>query len=288
VYHPHRLPAQITTRQRSWFVRNAAGQSGVRCVRLPFFGNVVAHSEIATAERFGIRADMATASSSTRTVDRALGLLAVVCDEDAITLSECARRAGLPASTALRLLRTLETSGFVARSAADGSFRAGPRLVQLGASALGRQALVGMAESALKRIVAATGESAYLSIAGPAETAIYIAMVEGTHAVRHTSWVGKAVPCADLAVGAALRGDVGGRGYVAERDRLEPDVTAIVAPVRRRGGVAAALSLLGPTYRIGDADMHTYGQIVATEAGELARQLDAPPWAPAEEGVAAR
>ena len=78
------------------------------------------------------------------------------------------------------------------------------------------------------------------------------------------------------------------RGYVAERDRLEPDVTAIVAPVRRRGGVAAALSLLGPTYRIGDAAMHAYGQIVATEAGELALQLDAPPWAPAEEGVAAR
>jgi IclR family acetate operon transcriptional repressor len=231
---------------------------------------------------------MTATSSSTRTVDRALGLLAVVCDEDAITLSECARRAGLPASTALRLLRTLETSGFVARSAADGSFRPGPRLVQLGASALGRQALVGMATPALKRLVAATGESAYLSIAGPAESAIYIAMVEGTHAVRHTSWVGKAVPCADLAVGAALRGDVGARGYVAERDRVEPDVTAIVAPIRRRGGIAGALSLLGPTYRIDDAAMHRYGQIVASEAGELALQLDAPPWAPSEGEVAAR
>jgi IclR family transcriptional regulator, acetate operon repressor len=225
---------------------------------------------------------MATASNSTRTVERALGLLAVVCDDDAITLSECARRAGLPASTALRLLRTLETSGFVARSAVDGSFRPGPRLVQLGASALGRQALVGMAEPALKRIVAATGESAYLSIAGPAETAIYIAMVEGTHAVRHTSWVGKALPCADLAVGAALRGDVGPCGYVAERDRVEPDVTAIVAPVRRRGGVAAALNLLGPTYRIDDQTMQSYGKTVATEAAALAGQLDAPPRAPAQ------
>src|SRR5476649_949176 len=71
-------------------------------------------------------------TSSTRTVDRALGLLAVVCEQDAIMLSECARRAGLPTSTALRLLRTLEGSGFVARGP-DASFRAGPRLVQLGA-----------------------------------------------------------------------------------------------------------------------------------------------------------
>jgi IclR family acetate operon transcriptional repressor len=224
---------------------------------------------------------MAAAMSSTRTVDRALGLLAVVCDEDPIMLSDCARRAGLPASTALRLLRTLEGSGFVARGA-DGSFRAGPRLVQLGASALGRQALVAMAEPALKRLVAATGESAYLSIAGPADTAIYIAMVEGTHAVRHTSWVGKAVPAADLAVGDALRGAVGPSGYVAQRDRVEPDVTAIVAPIRRPGGIAGALSLLGPTYRIDDATMHAYGQIVSAEADALAAQLDAPPRAGAE------
>ena len=79
---------------------------------------------------------MVTANSSTRTVDRALGLLAVVCDNDAITLSDGARRAGLPASTALRLLRALEASGFVRRDEA-GSYRPGPRLVQLGASALG-------------------------------------------------------------------------------------------------------------------------------------------------------
>jgi IclR family acetate operon transcriptional repressor len=230
---------------------------------------------------------MPAAMSSTRTVDRALGLLAVVCEQDAIMLSECARRAGLPASTALRLLRTLEASGFVSRGP-DSSFAAGPRLVQLGASALGRQALVGLAEPALKRIVAATGESAYLSIAGPADTAIYIAMVEGTHAVRHTSWVGKAVPCADLAVGAALRGDIGANGYVAQRDRLEPDVTAIVAPIRRPGGIAGALSLLGPTYRIDDDTMRIYGGIVSEEATALADQLAAPPWAPARDEVATR
>src|SRR4051812_26617197 len=105
-------------------------------------------------------------SASTRTVDRALALLAEVCAEESISLSECARRAGLPPSTALRLLRTLESSGFVERDS-DGWFGAGPRLIQLGASAIGRQTLIKLAEPALNRIVEATGESAYLSIAGP-------------------------------------------------------------------------------------------------------------------------
>ena len=213
-------------------------------------------------------------AGSTRTVERAVELLAQVCAQDSISLAECARRAHLPASTALRLLRTLESSGFVAR-ADDGSFRPGARLIQLGASALGRQAIVRLAEPALQRIVEATGESAYLSIPGPGDTAIYIAMLEGTHAVRHTSWVGRSVPRADLAVGRALRGDVDEFGYVAERDRLEPDVTAIVAPIRRPGGIVGALSLLGPTYRIDDDHMHVYGQIVSREARSLADQLGA-------------
>ena len=96
------------------------------------------------------------ASGSTRTVERALALLAEVCAEESLTLSECARRVHLPTSTALRLLRTLESSGFVARSA-DGSFHAGIRVIQLGAAALGRQSLVRLAEPGLQRIVERTG-----------------------------------------------------------------------------------------------------------------------------------
>ena len=108
-------------------------------------------------------------------------------------------------------------------------------MIQLGAYALGRQSLVRLAQPAMQRIVAATGETTYLSMAGPNETAVYIGMVEGTHAVRHTSWVGRSMPFANLAVGTALTGDVPGAGFVAERDRTEPDVTAIAAPIRRAG-----------------------------------------------------
>jgi urocanate hydratase len=215
-----------------------------------------------------------TSAASTRTVERALDLLAGVCAQGPVSLTECARLAGLPPSTALRLLRTLESTGFVARDDA-GAFRAGPRVIQLGATALGRHSLVELAQPALQRIVEQTGESAYLVVRGTGDTALYLAMAEGTHAVRHTSWVGRAIELADLAVGAALRGDVPDSGYVAQRDRIEPDVTAIAAPVRRPGGIAAAVNLLGPTYRIDEETSHVYGRIVSHEAAVIGEQLGA-------------
>ncbi|MDT4918830.1 MAG: IclR family transcriptional regulator, acetate operon repressor [Pseudonocardiales bacterium] len=214
-------------------------------------------------------------SASTRTVARALGLLAEVCADPPISLSECARRVDLPASTALRLLRTLESTGFVARDR-RGAFRPGPRVLQLGAQALGRQSLVELAQPGLARIVEQTGESTYLVVRGAGDTALYLAMAEGTHPVRHTSWVGRAIELADLAVGAALKGEVPETGYITQRDTFEPEVTAIAAPIRRTGGVAAALNLLGPTYRIDEATSHEYGRIVSAEAAAISALLGAP------------
>jgi urocanate hydratase len=224
-----------------------------------------------------------SAAGPTRTVDRAMELLAQVCAEGSVGLTEVARRTQLPTSTALRLLRTLESSGFVMRDAA-GAYEAGPRLIQVGALALGRHSLLRLAEPAMRRIVARTGESTYLAIRGTANSAIYIGMVEGTHAVRHVSWIGRTVPLAGLAIGRALRGDSAalstgddeGDGFVAERDRLEPDVTGIAAPIRWSGGIAGALNLLGPTYRIDDEALNAYGRIVAAEARAIGRLLGGP------------
>jgi urocanate hydratase len=213
-------------------------------------------------------------ASSTRAVERALALLAEVCAEGAIGLTDCARKVDLPTSTALRLLRTLESAEFVARDE-HGFFRAGSRLIQLGAAALGRQSLVGMAGPSLQRVVAATGESAYVSVPGPGATALYVGMVEGTHAIRHTSWVGRVAPLEDSAVGAALHGAVPAPGYVAHRSSAEPDVTAIAAPIRRLGGIAGVISLAGPTYRIDDKKVAAFGRIVSREARVIAEQFAA-------------
>ncbi|MQA25185.1 MAG: helix-turn-helix domain-containing protein [Micromonosporaceae bacterium] len=214
-----------------------------------------------------------TAPRSTRAVDRALSLLAAVCESGSMTLAESARRAELPASTALRLLRTLETWDLVRRDG-DGSFRAGTRLLQLGALALGDESLAVRARPHLEQMVEQTGESAYVSVRGAGQTVLYIGQVEGTHAIRHISWVGKTVPLVGTAAGAALRGEVPAQGYVALRVTVEPDVTAIAAPVRGPvGTVVGALSLVGPTFRIDDDRLVRYGELLAEHARKLTAEL---------------
>ena len=185
--------------------------------------------------------------SSTRTVERALALLSEVCPARPVTLTECARQTALPASTALRLLRTLETRRLRQPRRRGGSFRAGPRMIQLGATAIGRNELVRLAAPGAGPDRRGRPASRRTSrCAGSTTRPSTSRQVEGTHAVRHTSWIGRAVPMDGLAVGRVLRGEIPGEGYVAGRDRLEPDVTAIVAPVRYPGGIAGALSVLGP------------------------------------------
>ena len=220
-------------------------------------------------------------TASTRAVERAMDLLAQVCDEGEIGLAECARRAGLAPSTALRLLRTLETSNLVSRDE-RGLFRAGPRLIQLGAAALSRQSLVGAAEPALRRIVQGCGESTYLCLPGPTDTAVYAGMVEGLHSVRHTSWIGRSIPLRGSAAGAAFRGEIPAAGYVVMRSAIEPDVTAIAAPVYRpaphgrHAPAIAAISVVGPTYRIDDEQAARIGALVSAEARSLSEQFAVP------------
>ncbi|MBM7782647.1 urocanate hydratase [Arthrobacter tumbae] len=213
------------------------------------------------------RKEELVADTSTRTVERALLLLGTVCDRGSVTLADAARDAGLSASTALRLLRTLEGTGFVRRD--DDGYRPGMRVVQLGAQALSHESLVSLAEGALERLVDSTGESAYLNVPSHDGHGIYLSVREGTHSVRHTSWVGRSIPLDGSAAGAVLSGDTPGDGFVVVSNGIEPDVTAIAAPVLSGGQVVAALSVVVPTYRITDDGARRIGRQVAGEAAGI-------------------
>jgi hypothetical protein len=172
------------------------------------------------------------ADQATRTVERALALLASVCDRGGANLADTARDCELAPSTALRLLRTLETTGFV-RKDDLGLYRPGSRIIQLGAQALSDESLIDLAAPAMEELATETGESVYLSVEGHAATAVYISIVEGTHSVRHASWVGRTVPLDTSAAGHALRGKVSDDGFVVvERgvDRRHRDCQSGVLP----------------------------------------------------------
>ncbi|MGW1679621.1 IclR family transcriptional regulator [Saccharopolyspora sp. NPDC002376] len=209
-----------------------------------------------------------------RPVERALGLLAVVSESGETTLTECARAAGLAPSTALRLLRTLEQTGFVHRTD-DGVFHPGHRLIQLGARALGNDSLVSLTEPALRAIAAETGESAYLCARTADDGVVYLAQAEGSRSIRHVSWVGHSLSLDGSAAGKAVRGDVPACGYSATISTIEPDVIAIAAPISSPKGVIAALSIVGPSYRIDEDRQRQLGELVLAEAHRISAELGA-------------
>ena len=101
--------------------------------------------------------------SATQSLDRALTLLAAVCADDGATpVSALAERAGVPASTARRLLAVLENHGLVAR-AGHGRRVVGAGLMRLADHHDLHSQLVALARPALRRL-AGVGTTAHLGV----------------------------------------------------------------------------------------------------------------------------
>ena len=212
------------------------------------------------------------AEPATRTVERALVLLAAVA-EGGGTLSELARAAELSPSTASRLLSTLAGQEFVRRDDAA-RYRAGPRLRRLAAATLHEDPLYELAAPHLEALAAETGETANLAVAADADRAVYLRQVASPNLVQTAGWVGRTIPRRRTALGAALGGEVGEGGYVALSGAVEPDVTSIAAPVcGPDGAVVAAISVLAPSYRTPPARVAECGRALARHALELSRSL---------------
>jgi len=197
--------------------------------------------------------------SDSRAVGRSLLLLKVVCELGTVTMAAAAREADLPPSTTLRLLRKLESSGFVQRDD-QSKFSPGPTLLGLGAQALNRNEIVRNARPIMREIAVETGESVYLSVKRPDDYCIYIASAQGTQPVRYENWVGRTFKVENSAAGAVLSGDCEPMGFVVKHETVAPDVTAIAAPVVVDGQTVAALSALVPSYRLDAAKTFNLGR----------------------------
>ena len=166
-------------------------------------------------------------------------------------------------------------SRFVRRNA-DGTYSYGTRLLQIGLTALQHVSAYDVAEPHLQRLSALTGESAYLGIAADDKQIIYVRQSMSPKAVRHSAWLGRGVPYKGTAIGAAMSGRLGERGFAVTRRTIEPDVTAIAAPVHGRdGSIIAAINVVGPSYRISDADVDRFGAAVTEAARAISRDLGA-------------
>ena len=217
---------------------------------------------------------MAETASPTRTVERAVALLATVAQRGG-TLSELARAVELSPSTASRLLGTLARHELVSRDE-SGRYGAGRGLRRLAVASLREDPLYDLAGPHLEALAAETGETANLVVPSGTEDAVYLRQVASPKLVRTAVWTGRSVPRKGTAIGDALRGGVGGAGYATRSGRVEPDVTSIAAPLYGADGqIVAVLSVLAPTYRAGKRHVAACGRALVRHAGELSRSLGA-------------
>lgn len=213
-----------------------------------------------------------------RTVERALRLAHIIATTSGgLTLTAAAREAGLALSTTARLLKALEALGFVWRDSSS-LYHAGPRMLQAGAIALGNMPIYKIAEPHLRDLADYTGETAYLAVPEGDDHALYLRQVESPRAIRHATWAGRAIPTVGTAVGAALSGRLSPGGYAtSRRTPVEPEAAAAAAPVYdSTGAIVAALSIIGPSFRITDEDLESFARAVAKHAQSLSAELGFP------------
>jgi len=209
-----------------------------------------------------------------RSVARAFEILDCLhADRPALNLVEIAKQAGYPVSTAQRLIGTLTSIGILRRRE-DGRYTYGTELMRISVQALESQQLYDLVQAPMERLVEETGETTYFAIPNEARKALYLRMVASPHAMHHAGWLGRTVPGEGTAVGSALFKPAPEAGYFATRSTVEAETTAISAPIAGPGGqVVGAISVIGPTFRVSDADIERFGTLVAREARGVSRQI---------------
>ena len=236
-------------------------------------------------------------------VERAIAVLETLAESVELGTNEIARRTGINASSVSRLLSTLGAAGLVDQVDETGRYRLGLRLVELGNAALARLDVRELARPPLRALVAATGETATLSVPGE-EFAITVDFVRSPASVQSVAQVGRpSIPHATatgkvlLAFGRVSLPGGALKAYtpntIADRAQLEREVTlvrtqgwaqatgereddlnAIAAPVRDAASeLVAMIGVQGPASRFGEGPMHDARRPLLAAAASLSSTL---------------
>lgn len=252
-----------------------------------------------------------------QSLDRGLRLLTVLAEADGLPLSDIAQRADLAASTAYRMLATLEAHDMVEFDRPGQLWSIGAGTYRLGSAFLRRRKLVDRARPAMQALMEATGETANLAVAED-DCIVFVSQVETHQAIRaffrpgqrspfHASGIGKAVLA--FMPPARVEAIVGRAGLEAYTSRTLADAPALLRDldaVRARGWslddeerhegmrcVAAAIfnefgepvagvSVSGPTVRMTPERAGAIGPMVRDAAADVTRMTGGKPGSAAQ------
>lgn len=118
------------------------------------------------------------------------------------TVGEISDHLGTPRSTTHRLLRGLLNAGYLRHVRPDG-YLLGPKLIALGAAALGQLQLTSLARPHLQRLADQTGDTIHCGVV-QGQDVMYLDKIAGTRGLEMRSRVGHLMPLATTGIGKAL------------------------------------------------------------------------------------
>jgi IclR family acetate operon transcriptional repressor len=137
-------------------------------------------------------------------LSRGIDLLEIVAERGSVKLAELPALLGASRATAFRVLRTLQERGYVEHVREEHSYRLGPGAAILGAHSQA-SSVIRMAEPAMADLRDLSGETVNLALFRGGRL-VYVAIVEGIHAIRMSGSVGEEVPLHSTALGKAMLG----------------------------------------------------------------------------------
>ena len=251
--------------------------------------------------------DEQTRPTGSQAIERAAQLLVLVLEQDQpTTLGELARLSDLPKSTTSRLVAALERNALVQRDSARGAIRPGPAVLRFAQRGVDDADLIELAHPVLRTLADESGET--INLAVPAQTGVnHLAQVDSRHMIGAANWVGRTVPFHPgangkvfLAFGAAALppgelarftphticerehlmaalDTIRAVGYATAIDEIEVGLSAVAAPVRGATGTCvAALSISGPSFRLGPSQLDHMGALLVEQAAVLSTRLGYP------------
>ena len=226
-----------------------------------------------------------TASIDTRpiaAVERALLVLSAFRTTPRLPLSELSKRTGLFKSTLLRILATLERNGYVTRLA-DGQYRVGGILFELGSAYVSSFQLEEIVKPALAHLSTVTGESAAFYVRVGAQRQCLF-RVDSPQAVRHVLVAGQVLELDDAATSKILRHyERGGEKPTRATDyatlcratsgRGDAQTASIAAPIFDTNGFLGVMNVSGPAHRFAPENVHRWLAELAVPAARISSAL---------------
>jgi DNA-binding IclR family transcriptional regulator len=255
--------------------------------------------QVANGERSSVAA--------VQSVDRALSVLEILAAHGEAGVTEVAAELGVHKSTAFRLVAVLESRGFVEQLADRGKYRLGFGVVRLAGAAAAQLDIAQEGRPICEALAADLEETVNIAILD-SDRAVNVSQVRGPAALSTHNWVGQGTPLHATSSGKVLLAhapeavrkallsremprytsttitdpevlqrhldEIVEQGWGATVEEYEFGLSAVAAPVRDAdGSVVAALSVSGPSFRMGAEDFPRIGRRLVAGADELSRRL---------------